>query len=66
MDMCYRGELKANVERTPETILITIPPRMGGFTEIRFNIKSDGTGGIREVKEGSEWKPDEYRRDLTL
>ena len=66
MDKCYSREMKAVVEQTESTILITLPPLMIGCEEIRFAIKADGSGGNREVKRGEEWVKDRRDYGLTL
>lgn len=66
MDVCYQGALKASVERTDQTIVITVPPRLAGCPDIRFVIKADGTGGTRQVKSGDRWNTDRADRLLTI
>lgn len=62
---CYVGDLDATPTRTETTTIITIAPRLRGCDEVRFVIKNDGTGGRREVKQGSEWVWDGFDRGLT-
>ncbi len=66
MSRCYRTALKAAVERTADTITITTEPIMGGCDTVRFLIKADGSGGVREVKQGDAWVRDVQERDLRL
>ena len=66
LDTCYQSDLKATVERTDQSIVITVPPALSGCPEIRFVIKADGTGGIRQVKSGETWTTDRAQRLLTI
>ena len=66
LNKCYQGALDAEVTRTEETIVITIPPRLLGCDAIRFIIKNDGTGGKREMKSRDRWIWDRFDRDLTI
>jgi len=66
MDLCYQGYLKATVDRTDQTIVITVAPKLSGCDEIRFVIKTDGTGGTRQVKRGEQWVQDGVNRLLTI
>lgn len=66
MDVCYRGELKASVDRTDQTIVITIVPKFADCEQVRFVIKTDGTGGTRQTKKGEDWVPDRVQRLLTI
>lgn len=66
LSKCYRGDLNALVTRADATTIITVPPLLTSCEEIRFVIKNDGTGGQREVKQGSEWVWDGFDRELTL
>ena len=66
IDKCYSREMKAVVEKTESTILITLPPLMLGCEEIRFTIKADGSGGNKEVKRGEVWVKDSRVYGLTI
>jgi len=66
LDQCYQTPLDAVVERTDETITITIVPLLRGCGDVRFVIKKDGTGGRREVKAGSGWRWDGLDRGLSI
>ena len=63
---CYETDLNASVERTDQTIVITVAPRFPSCEEIRFVIKTDGTGGTRQVKRGEAWVNDRTERVLTI
>jgi hypothetical protein len=65
-DCWARQELKAQVTKTVEATTITVAPAMIGCEEIRFVIKNDGTGGVRQIKNGGDWADDGFERDLTL
>ena len=66
MSRCSKVDLKATVEQSESTIIITPIPRVMGCDEVRYIIKADGTGGIREVKNGDNWVPDGIDRKLTI
>lgn len=66
MNICFRGQLSATVARTPEAVSVTVNPKMSGCDSIRFTMKADGSGGIRETMVGGNWKSDGQNRVLTL
>lgn len=61
---CYAAPLKAAVEQTATTLVITAEPRIPGCEAVRFVIKADGTGGRRETRVGSRWRWDRLDRGL--
>lgn len=61
---CYAAPLKATVERTATTLIITAEPRIPGCDAVRFVIKADGTGGRRETRVGTSWRWDRPDRGL--
>lgn len=63
---CYASTLKANVETTDTSIVITPVFPFAGCGDVRFNIRKDGSGGVRELKNGDQWIPDGRDRNLTL
>lgn len=65
LSVCYRQELPATVTKTEFTTIIEVPPAFASCDHIRFVIKNDGTGGQREVKNGSGWAWDGLNRRLT-
>lgn len=65
-DPCISGrDLPAEVERSAETVTITVLPTLAGCQSNRFVIKTDGSGGVRVVRRGEEWVPDGLDHDLT-
>lgn len=67
LNNCWgRQALKADVAKTAAHTTITVEPAMFGCEEIRFVIKNDGTGGVRQVRRGGEWVDDGVDRGLTL
>jgi|SRR5450631_192772 hypothetical protein len=66
LNACYESELQASVERTDQSIVITVMPRFPSCEEVRFVIKADGTGGVRQVKRGGAWADDGTERGLTI
>jgi len=66
MGTCWETDLKASVERTDQTIVITVVPRFATCEEIRFVIKTDGTGGIVQKKRGDAWVSEPDDRLLTI
>jgi len=63
---CLKANLKAHVERTDDTVIVTVSPRYHGCDEFRLVLKADGTGGKRQVRNGDEWVDDGLDRDLTI
>jgi hypothetical protein len=67
LSSCWnRSDLKAQVEKTDELLTITIEPALNGCEEVRLLIKTDGTGGKRQIKVNENWVDDRTNRDLTL
>jgi hypothetical protein len=66
MDSCYRSPMKAVVIGDEATLTITPIFPMNGCGDARFVVKTDGSGGIRENKEGGVWRPDGLDRVMTL
>ena len=70
LDDCWRHEMKALVERAESTIIVTPLPAYGycesTVAGTRFVIKSDGSGGVRQIKKGADWVPDGTDRNLTI
>lgn len=64
-DCWGRRALKAAVAKTAEHTSITVESAMIGCEEIRFVIKNDGTGGVRQERRGGEWVDDGVDRGLT-
>lgn len=62
--VCVRGTVKAMVEKNGITTVITPVPPVPDCA-VRYIVKNDGTGGIRETKVGDAWVPDGLDRDLT-
>lgn len=65
VDICYRSNLKAQVESTDTALTITPLFPIQGCGVVRLVINKDGSGGFREVKEGDQWKRDDLDRLLT-
>ena len=59
------GDLPAEVERTAETLTITVLPPLAGCEPFRYVIKTDGSGGVRMARRGDAWVPDGFDHDLT-
>jgi hypothetical protein len=65
MDACWRTALPAAVTTTDETIVIEVTHPMAGCESIRYTIRNDGSGGIRETKYGERWVRNKFDFDLT-
>jgi hypothetical protein len=52
---CYRGELNASIVETNVSTVITVPSQARDCEESRFVLKKDGSGGQREIRQGSSW-----------
>jgi hypothetical protein len=59
------SELPAEVERSAETITITVTPPLTGCEPFRYVIKNDGSGGVRMNRRGDRWLPNGFDHDLT-
>lgn len=65
-DPCIsRGELPAEVARSAEITTITVTPPLAGCEPFRYEIKNDGSGGIRLNRRNDRWVPDGFDHDLT-
>lgn len=53
------------MERTPDTLVITVKPEMAGCEPFRYRIRTDGSGGVRQHLRGGEWKDDGFDHGLT-
>jgi hypothetical protein len=59
------GDLPAEVERSAETLTITVTPPLNGCEPFRYVIKLDGSGGVRMARRNDQWAPDGFDHDLT-
>ena len=59
------GDLPAEVERSAETVTITVTPPLAGCEPFRYVIKTDGSGGVRMARRNDQWMPDGFDHDLT-
>jgi hypothetical protein len=59
------GDLPAEVERSAETLTITVMPPLHGCEPFRYVIKLDGSGGVRMARRNDQWAPDGFDHDLT-
>ena len=65
-DKCIAaGDLPAEVERSAETLTITVLPPLTGCEPFRYVIKNDGSGGVRLSRRNDQWLPDGFDHDLT-
>ncbi len=65
MDACRRNELPAQVTRTDAEITIEPEVPMSGCERWRVVIRSDGSGGRREVWRGEKWVDTKWDHGLT-
>jgi hypothetical protein len=65
VDACLRGEIPALVTRTDATITIELQ-QISGCEPTRYVIRTDGSGGIREMKRNDRWVNDTFDHGLTL
>lgn len=63
-DVCFRGDLPATVERSAENTTITVPGRIANCPTFRLVIRSDGSGGVRELQRGDKWVNDGFDHGL--
>lgn len=55
VDVCYRGAVPVTVERSAELLVITSQQPVAGCEVFRYQIRTDGSGGFKEVKrDGSD------------
>jgi hypothetical protein len=59
------GDLPAEVERSAETLTITVLPPLTGCEPFRYVIRNEGSGGVRLFRRNDEWLPDGFDHDLT-
>jgi len=65
-DPCInKGDLPAEVQRTPATIVITVTPPLAGCEPFRYVIRSDGSGGVRQHRRDELWVEDGLDHGLT-
>lgn len=65
MDACRRAELAAQVVRSDGEITIEPEVPMAGCERWRLVIRSDGSGGRREVWRGEQWVDTKWDHGLT-
>lgn len=65
MDACRRVELAAQVVRSDSEITIEPEVPMAGCERWRLVIRSDGSGGRREVWRGDQWVDTRWDHGLT-
>lgn len=65
MDACRRAELAAQVTRTDAEITIEPEVPMSGCEKWRVVIRTDGSGGRREVWRGDKWVDTKWDHGLT-
>jgi hypothetical protein len=65
-DPCISAsDLPAEVERSAETLTITVTPALTGCEAFRYVIQNNGSGGIRLIRRSERWTPDGLDHDLT-
>jgi hypothetical protein len=65
-DPCFsRGDLPAEVERTAETLTITVMPIVAGCDSFRYIIRNDGSGGVRQFRREERWVTSRFEHGLT-
>lgn len=65
-NQCYRSAAKALVTAEGGQQFIEMVPLMSGCEAVRFVVKTDGSGGTRELKQSDgSWKWDGTNRILT-
>src|SRR4051812_13733805 len=58
-DPCFsKGELPAEVERTTDTVTVTVTPALTGCEPFRYVIRADGSGGVKQNRRGDRWVDD--------
>lgn len=65
MDACRRAEMPAQVTRSDSEITIEPEITMAGCEKWRLVIRSDGSGGRREVWRGDKWVDTRWDHGLT-
>ena len=65
-DPCIsRGSLPAEVQKTDEATVITVKPLLADCESIRYVIKNDGSGGVRQRQRDGQWVSDGFDHGLT-
>ncbi len=65
-DPCIsRSDLPAEVERTPDTLILTVRPETSGCEPFRYLIRTDGSGGVRQHLRNERWVDDGFDHGLT-
>ena len=65
-DPCISAsDLPAEVQRAAEITAITVTPTLSGCEPFRYEIKNDGSGGIRQFRRNDRWIADGFDHDLT-
>jgi hypothetical protein len=65
-DICHSAsDMPAEVERTPELTIIVVTPTVSGCEPFRYEIRNDGSGGVRKNRKGERWVGDGLDHDLT-
>lgn len=65
VDVCLRGQLRANVEKTADTTIVEPQMPVAGCERFRYVIRNDGSGGRREVWRGERWVDTKLDHGLT-
>ncbi|MFT3954035.1 MAG: hypothetical protein QM722_06465 [Piscinibacter sp.] len=65
MDACRRAEMPAQVTRSDSEITIEPEVTLAGCEKWRLVIRSDGSGGRREVWRGDKWVDTRWDHGLT-
>jgi hypothetical protein len=65
LDVCYRGALPAVVTKTAETTIIEVEQVVSGCEQFRYTIRNDGSGGIKEIRNGERWVKSRFDHGLT-
>ncbi len=65
-DPCISNvRLPAEVERTPEVLVLTVKPTLAGCPPFRYRIRTDGSGGVRQNWRNDAWHDDGLDHGLT-
>jgi hypothetical protein len=65
-DPCISAsDLPAEVTRSAEITTITVTPTLSGCEPFRYEIKNDGSGGIRLNRRNDRWVANGFDHDLT-
>lgn len=63
---CYARSVPVVVTRDADTITIEQTEALAGCERMRFVIRADGSGGLKEVHKGDEWVRSKSDPGLTL